>query len=57
MYWSVKAADSNGHLAKVIEGPLDLFILTVELCFKNFTFCEGILRSVQILYPSNGRKL
>lgn len=46
MYWSVKAADSNGHLAKVIEGPLDLFILTVELCFKNFTFCEGILRSV-----------
>lgn len=33
MYWSVKAADSNGHLAKAIEERLDLLILTVGLCF------------------------
>lgn len=44
MYWSVKAADSNGHLAKVTEGPLDLFILTVELCSKILLFVKVFLK-------------
>ena len=46
MCWSVKAADSKGHLAKAIEGPLDFFNFNCRVVFLVFYFHEGILESI-----------